>query len=135
MFGPDNCMDLPRHILTDYQQVIFEKRSDDPFLQPRADRLLSEFKADEFIVFGIGLQSSVKYTALGLLSRGKKTSVLTNAVDCDNTRHTIMTFRKMEAKGAKMSTTSDLVGQSRLNGKIGHLKPWHSPLLINARIG
>jgi len=30
-FGPDNRLDLPRHILSDYQQVIFEIRSDDPF--------------------------------------------------------------------------------------------------------
>ena len=116
-FGPENRFDLPRHLLTDYQQIIFEKRSSDPFSQPRADRLLTEMKADEFVVFGTGTDNAVKATVLGLLYRHKKVTVVTDAVDVTNARNAIMALRQMEAKGARLATTESLTGASKLIGK------------------
>lgn len=134
LFGPDNRMDLPRHLLSDYQQIIFEKRSEDPFLMPRADRLLSELRADEFIVFGIGLENAIKHTVLGLLHRGKRVQLVLDAVDRDN-NNTEVALRKLEAKGARLVKTASIAGHSRLCGRINHRSPWHASMLINARIG
>lgn len=116
IFGADNCQDLPRHILSDHQQVIFEKRSADPFAHPRADRLLTNAKGDEFIVFGMGLTTAIEYTVLGLLRRGRNVLVVTDAVAMEKGRDAIITLRKLEAKGAKLVQTETIAGTSRLIG-------------------
>lgn len=116
VFGAENRFDLPRNLLEDYQQVIFEKRSADPFAQPRADRLLTDLKADEFVVFGMGTSTAVKATVLGLLHRGKRVLVVYDAVERSDRRATTMALRQMEAKGARMVTTEYLTGQSHLRG-------------------
>ena len=135
MFGPENRFDLPRHILSDYRQVIFERRTEDPFQHPRADRLLSELKVDEFIVFGVALETAVRHTVLGLLRRGKQVLLVTDAVYRQDKRNSEFNIRKLEAKGAKRITTAALTGQSHLSGQVKTRKPWQCPLLINARIG
>jgi len=116
VFGAENRFDLPRNLLDDYQQVVFEKRSDDPFAQPRADRLLTEVKTDEFVVFGMGTSTAIKATVLGLLHRGKRVLVVYDAVDRSDKRTSTMALRQMEAKGARMVTTEYLTGRSHLRG-------------------
>lgn len=116
-FGPENRLDLPRRLLSDYQQIIFEKRSEDPFLQPRADRLLTEAKMEDFIVFGMGIDKAVRATVLGLLNRRKRVLVVTDAVDGAELRSGYMALRQMEAKGARLIQTASLTGPSRLVGK------------------
>jgi len=127
-FGPENRLDLPRHLLSDYQQVIFEKRTEDPFTHPRTDRMLTDLKRDEFIVFGMGLERAVKATVLGLLYRRKKVLVVIDAVNGCNVRETKLALRQMEAKGAKLITTESLTGVSQLVGKIRLKPPPHSVL-------
>ncbi len=117
-FGTEGSFDLPPDILKHHQQVIFEKRTEDPFEQPRADRLLSEVKADEFIVFGMGVQTAVKATVLGLLSRGRPVTVVLDALEVDAARTGQMALRQMEAKGALLTTTEVLTGKSRLTGQV-----------------
>lgn len=118
IYGTEASYDLPLDILKQHQQVIFEKRTEDPFIQPRADRLLSEVKADEFIVFGMGVQTGVKATVLGLLSRGRPVTVVLDALEADAARTCQMALRQMEAKGAHLTTTEALTGKSRLIGQV-----------------
>jgi nicotinamidase-related amidase len=113
-FGPENRLDLPRHILADYQQIIFEKRVYDPFTQPRADRLLTEMKADEFIVFGMGLEWGIKSMVLGLLGRRKTVTLVRDAVAGCRPDSATMALRQMEAKGARFVDTYRVTGASRL---------------------
>jgi nicotinamidase-related amidase len=134
-FGPDNRLDLPRHILSDYQQVIFEIRSDDPFSLPRADRLLSELRSDKFIVFGSGIESGIKHTVLELMRRRKKVTIVEDAISRHGCVDFEMGLRKLEIKGAVRANTADLAGVSRLNGHAGNRQPWRSPMVVNARIG
>ncbi|MBN1845181.1 MAG: cysteine hydrolase [Sedimentisphaerales bacterium] len=117
LIGPENRMDLPSDLLSDYQQVILEKRTEDPFTHPRTDRLLTDLKRDEFIVFGVGAEKAVKATVLGLLYRRKHVLVVADAIDGDTPKTLQMALRQMEAKGAKLVTTAGLTGQSRLVGK------------------
>ena len=119
VFGTENRMDLPRHLLNDHQQIIFEKRGVDPFDHPRADRLLTDINCDEFIVFGMSLNTAVGPTALGLLHRNKKVLLVTDAVDMSRGRDTLITLRKIEAKGAKLVQTESIVGPSHLTGTPG----------------
>jgi len=112
-FGPSKSTDLPRNLFRDYQQIIFEKRTDDTFAHPRADRLLTEFTADEFVVFGTGLETGLRATVLGLLSRRKPVAVVTDAICMGDDNASRLTLRKFKAKGAKLVTTADLAGQRR----------------------
>ena len=119
VYGPEAQTDMPRHILREYRQVIFEKCVQDPFSHPRADRLLSEVRADEFIVFGMGLETAIKATVLGLQHRKKSVTLITDAscVGGDDKRAVSLALRQMEAKGAKLTVAEQLVGRGHLVGR------------------
>lgn len=113
-FAADGCTDLPRDIFKQYDQVILEKRSIDPFEEPRVDRMLSELRASEFILIGATAEGAVKATALGLLARRKNVTILTDAIgSCDKAAAEIA-LRQVEAKGAKLVETKTLLGSSHL---------------------
>ena len=113
-FGADGSTDLPRDMLRRYKQVILHKRCVDPFDEPRIDRLLSEVRASEFYLVGTTLEGAVKMTALGLLQRGKKVTVIIDAVGSHSKKEALLTLRKMETKGAKLIDTRKLAGTSHL---------------------
>ena len=113
-FTADGSTDLPRDMLRQYKQIILHKRCVDPFEEPRIDRLLSEVRANEFILVGTGAEGAVMATALGLLQRSKRVTVVVDAVGSHNKREAKLALRKMEAKGARMIETKRLAGTSRL---------------------
>lgn len=113
-FAADGSTDLPRDILRTYDQVIFQKRGIDPFQEPRLDRLFSELRADEFIVLGTGTESAIKATALGLLQRKKKVTVVVDATGSHNNRKADFALRQVKAKGARLIEAKSLAGVSHL---------------------
>ena len=113
-FPAESNTDLPRDIMRQYRQIILHQRCVDPFEEPRIERLLSEVQASEFILIGASAEGAVQATALGLLQRGKKVSIVTDAVGSYNKRDAKMAFRKMKAKGAKLIETRNLAGVSHL---------------------
>jgi len=113
-FAADGSTDLPRDIVRRYRQIIFHKRCVDPFDEPRIDRLLTEVRASEFILVGASCEGAVMAAALGLLQRGKRVSVVVDAVGSHNKREAKLALRKMEAKGAKLIETRRIAGTSHL---------------------
>ncbi len=113
-FPADGSTDFPRDILRCYSQVILHKRTVDPFQEPRIDRLLSELRANEFMLFGVTAEGAVMAAALGLLQREKKVTIVVDAVGSHNTKEGRLAIRKMEAKGARLIETKKLVGDSHL---------------------
>jgi nicotinamidase-related amidase len=113
-FPADGSTDFPADILQQYRQIVLHKRCVDPFEEPRIERLLSEVRADNFVLIGAIAEGAVKATALGLLQRGKKVSVIIDAVGLLNKREAKLAFRKMKAKGAKLVETKKLAGVSHL---------------------
>ena len=97
-FPADGCTDLPRDILLQHDQVVIEKRTVDPFDEPRADRMLSELKVDEFIII--------------LLARRKNVTLLTDAIGSHDKSAAEKAIRQMEAKGAKLTEAKILYGTS-----------------------
>ena len=112
----DESTDLPVNLLWQHKQIILHKRCTNPFDEPRIDRVLSEVKADEFVLMGTTADGAVEATALGLLQRGKKVSIVVDAVGWYRKREAKLAFRKMEAKGARLTKTQELAGISRLRG-------------------
>jgi len=115
-FPADGSTDLPADILRQYKQVIFQKRSPDPFDEPRIERLLSEMRVGVFIVIGACTEGAVASTVLGLLQRGKNVSVVVDAVGSRQKRDAKLALRKMKAKGANLIETRRLAGISHLRG-------------------
>jgi len=113
-YPADGNTDLPTDLLQRYAQVVLHKRCVDPFDEPRIDRLLSEIRADEFILIGATAEGAVKATALGLLQRGKRVTVVVDAVGIHDKKDAKMALRKLEAKGARLVETKKLAGVSHL---------------------
>jgi len=127
-FAADDCTDLPLGILRgppfrnksrngnlrQYDQVIFYKRCFDPFEEPRADRMLTELEADEFILIGAVTEGAVKATALGLLARRKNVTILFDAIGSHNSSAARTALRHMWAKGANITDTRTFVGSCSL---------------------
>lgn len=105
-FDATDYTDLPGKILKQYDQVILYKRCFDPFEEPRADRILTESEADEFILIGAPTEGAVRATALGLLHRQKKVTVLVNATGSLNVASGKRALRHMRAKGAILTNTN-----------------------------
>lgn len=117
-FAADGNTDLPLDILRRYNQIILHKRCIDPFDEPRIERLLSEIRADNFILIGADTEGAVQAMALGLLQRGKRVAVVTDAIGSHDSREAEIALRKMQAKGAKLIETKNLAGHSHLQ-KVG----------------
>jgi nicotinamidase-related amidase len=113
-FAADNNTDLPVDLLRKYHQIILHKRCVDPFDEPRIDRLLSEIRANEFILIGAAAEGAVEATALGLLQRGKRVTVVVDAIGAKDKQKAKHSFRKIAAKGARLIETRRIAGLSRL---------------------
>lgn len=118
IFEPDGTTDLPWDNLQQFDQLILYKRTIDPFDEPRAERVLTETRANEFIVIGGPTESAVLSTVLGLLIRQKSVLVVCDAIGSLDKNAAEVALRKMQAKGARLVDTRSLFGASHL--KIVH---------------
>ena len=107
----DNTLSVPIDLFGQYQQIIFCKRTDDLLGNPKADRLLSHLPVREYLVFGTGLECSVKALALALLARGKNVSVIVDACGYWNRATADLALRKISAKGARLLTVAELLAR------------------------
>jgi len=113
-FGDNAGTDLPRQILQDYDQVILYRHTEDPFEQPRIDRLLSETRATEFIVIGGLAEGAVRSLVLGLLVRKRMVMIITDALGFYDKAAADVALRQVHAKGAKLIESKSLLGTSHL---------------------
>ncbi len=114
-FPADGSTDLSRNVLKQYDQIILHTRCSNPFEEPRADRVLSEIKADEFVIIGTLTEEAVKHTALGLLARRKNVTFVNDAVGYIDKNTSEIAERQIEAKGAKVIDVRSLLGSGHVN--------------------
>lgn len=107
----DNTLSVPIDLFRKHQQVIFRKRTNDFFQNPKADRFLTQLPATEFVLAGLGLESAIKAIALGLIARGKSVSVVTEACGFFDRSEGELAARLLEAKGVRMLTANELVAR------------------------
>jgi len=105
----DNTLDLPPDVLSRYRQVIFAKRTRDLLGNPKADRLLTEITVTHQIVFGVMSEHCIKATVLALLTRQRNVVVIKDACGHLNAPDGDLAMRQMEAKGAFLMTTEQIV--------------------------
>jgi len=96
---------LPRD-LAQYQQILLEKQTLDIFESRHAEELLKRLgKNAEFVVFGVVTEYCVRLAAKGLLERGRRVSVVKDALETLKAEDGARTVAELQALGAKFITT------------------------------
>ncbi len=108
----DNTSDLPLDPFRKYQQVIFTKRNADFLSNPKADRLINGIAPNYWIIFGVTATHCVKSVALGLLARHQKVVVVRDACGFWSSADGEHAFRQIEAKGALLVSTDEIVSDA-----------------------
>ena len=98
---------LPRD-LSPYQQILLEKQTLDIFESRHADKLVERFGDEvEFVVFGVVTEYCVGFAAKGLLDRGRRVSVVQDAVETLKAEDGQRTVAELQALGARFFTTGE----------------------------
>ena len=107
----DASLTLPKDVM-DGPQVIFEKQTLDDFDNPHASELVEQLpKESEFVVFGVATDYCVRYAAKGLLERGRKVSVVTDAIEALDPAAGRRTLDELQAQGARLITTDEALAK------------------------
>jgi nicotinamidase/pyrazinamidase len=91
----------------DFQQIILEKQTLDVFDNPATEKLLREFPAGcEFIMFGVVTEFCVQLAAKGLLDRGRRVALVTDAIETLDAKEDEKTLNELAGRGARLITSN-----------------------------
>ncbi len=110
MVEGDNTLGVKLDWFDEYQQVMFRKRTQDLLGNPKADRFLTQLPCRQYVLFGNGVENSVKSLALGLLARGKPVTILEDACGFWSASDSDLAVRLITAKGARMMRVDEFTG-------------------------
>ena len=103
----DAQLKLPKDLLRN-QQVILEKQTLDVFENPHATAIVDRLGKDvEFVVFGVVTEFCVRLAAKGLLERGRKVSLVKDAIETLKPEDSRRTIQELKALGARLITTDE----------------------------
>jgi nicotinamidase/pyrazinamidase len=104
---------LPRD-LAPYQQILLEKQTLDIFESRHADELVKILPKDaEFVVFGVVTEYCVRFAAKGLLERGRRVSVVEDAIETLKAEDGERTIEELKTLGARFITADDALASLR----------------------
>lgn len=96
--------------LFQYQQIILEKQTLDVFQSLHADDLVQRLgKAAEFVVFGVVTEYCVGLAAKGLLERGRRVTVVRDAIATLAPEAGDKTLKELTSLGASLVTTGEIL--------------------------
>ena len=94
--------------LFNHQQIVIEKQMLDVFSNPNTNAIVEKLPRDaEFIVFGVVTEYCVGLAAKGLLDRGRKVAIVTDAIETLKADEGHRTVSNLTALGARLTTTSE----------------------------
>ena len=92
--------------LWQFQQILLEKQTLDIFQSRHAEELVQRFGPEvEFVVFGVVTEYCVRFAAKGLLDRGRRVSVVRDAIETLSSEDGKRTIAELQALGAAFITT------------------------------
>jgi nicotinamidase/pyrazinamidase len=98
--------------LSAYQQILLEKQTLNIFESRHADELVKKLGDQaEFIVFGVVTEYCVNFAAKGLLERGRRVAVVSDAIETLNTEACKKTLADLKENGARLTTTDAILAQ------------------------
>jgi nicotinamidase/pyrazinamidase len=117
MIPNDPGLALPRD-LRSYKQIILEKQTLDDFDNRYTERILEQLGHEpEYCVFGVVTEYCVRLAALGLLRRGYRTAIVTDAIETLDPEDGKRTMEEFAANGARFLTTEEALRQATRNSK------------------
>ena len=95
-----------------YKQVILEKQTLDVFDNPHTETVLERLsagvaKGPEFVVFGVVTEYCVRLAAKGLLERGHRVALVTDAIETLKPEDGKQTLEELQGMGARLITTDE----------------------------
>lgn len=112
--------------LSQYQQIILEKQTLDIFESRHAESLLARLPRDaEFVVFGVVTEHCVRFAAKGLLERGRRVSVVRDAIETLDPKESSRTLDELTALGAQLVTTEEALERVGASKKLTSQRPKH----------
>jgi nicotinamidase/pyrazinamidase len=100
--------------LTAHQQILLEKETLDVFESRHAHNLVKRLDPNaEIFVFGVVTEICVRFAAKGLLERGRRVSVVEDAIATLNPAEGQRALAELRALGAKIVSTDDAIARAR----------------------
>jgi nicotinamidase/pyrazinamidase len=90
-----------------YQQILLEKQTLDIFESWHAEALLQRLDDPEFFVFGVVTEYCVNFAAKGLLQRGRRVSVVEDAIETLDEAANARAMADLRQLGAKVISTGN----------------------------
>jgi nicotinamidase/pyrazinamidase len=91
-----------------WQQIVIEKQTLNVFDNPLADEIVDRLPRDaEYFVFGVVTEYCVRLAAKGLLERGRKVSLVTDAIETLKPEDGRRTIAELRALGARFVTADE----------------------------
>jgi len=107
-----HCAALPGRICPG-QQVLVEKRALDVFTNPNIENVLARVAescapaAPEFVIFGVVTEYCVRCAAAGLLDRGHRVAIVTDAIETLDPAAGSRTLDELKSRGARLISTEE----------------------------
>jgi nicotinamidase/pyrazinamidase len=105
----DPSVELPND-LSSHPQVVLEKQTLDDFDNPHTSELVSRLGEEaEYVVFGVATEYCVWFAAKGLLDRGRKVVIVSDAIRALDPAEGRRALDKLRALGARVLTTDEVL--------------------------
>lgn len=91
-------------------QLLLEKQTFDCFTNVNLDAILHRFAAKRYVVYGVVTEICVKFAAFGLLRRGARVEIVSDAVGSLNEHAASKMFAEFEAAGGTLTSLDRLLG-------------------------
>ena len=96
--------------LTHYQQILLEKQTLSIFESRHADALVKKLgNQAEFVVFGVVTEYCVSFAVKGLLERGRRVAVVTDAIETLKKEEGEKAVAEFVRLGARLTTTDQVL--------------------------
>lgn len=103
---PNHPIELPD--LKTFQQVIIEKQAFDPFTNPNADAVLRQVGSAQIVLYGVVTDICVAATADSLLARGRRVSMVMDAICALDTEKAAHFVEDFQSRGGRITNTDQV---------------------------
>jgi nicotinamidase/pyrazinamidase len=100
--------------LSEHHQILLEKQTLDIFESRHVEKVVERLHPHaEFVVFGVVTEYCVRFAAKGLLERGRRVSVVQDAIETLKAEDGRRTVAELQGLGAKFITTQQALARTR----------------------
>ncbi len=100
--------------MLDHDQIIIEKQSHGIFDNKNSDKVIAGLDAGDYVVFGVATDYCVKLAVLGLLKRGYKVLLVTDAIKATTQEGEKESLKEMKDAGAIFTNTENIIEKQAL---------------------